>query len=83
MFIFFCLMNLMMINQTIQCWSSDSLSESLKSENKSLIFFCVLSVIIVQFRFFFNYNRCIKVNFGAVTFFGKRVILFVHVQKFE
>ncbi len=55
-FIFFCLMNLVMISQTAQYWSSDDVFSSLRSEKE--IFFLTsgnerltlcLSVIIVQF----------------------------------
>jgi len=30
----FCLMNLMMISQTAQCWSTDDVSSSLRSEKE-------------------------------------------------
>ncbi len=53
----FCLMNLKMISQTAQCWSSDDVSLSLRSEKeifgiRKRAFNC-LSVIIVQFSMFF------------------------------
>ncbi len=54
----FCLMNLMMISQTAQCWSTDGVFSSLSLEkdfwhqkNERLT---VLSVIIVQFSMFFE-----------------------------
>jgi hypothetical protein len=72
----FCLMNLMMISQTAQSWSSDGVSSSLRSEKE--IFGCLasenerLTVFVCYHHAVRGLNclsRCIeKSHFGAVTF---------------
>ncbi len=79
-FIFFCLMNLVMISQTAQwrIFEFEVGERSLASGNERLTVFCLLSSCS---SVWFDYTRCIeKSHFGAVTF-GKRVVLFIHVQK--
>ncbi len=51
----------------------------LASENERLtVFVCYHRAVR-----FLNYTRCIEKSLFGVVTFGKRVILFIHVQKFE
>ena len=66
-------MNLMMISQTAQCWSTDDVSSSLRSEKEIFgirkgAFDCVCLLSSCS-SFVLNYTRCIeKSHLGAVTF---------------
>jgi hypothetical protein len=75
-------MNLVMICQTAQCWSSDGLSERFEVGEREFdfVFVCYHRAVCM----FLNHTRCVseKSRFGAVTF-DKRVVLSVHVQKSE
>ncbi len=65
----FCLMNLMMISQTAQCWSSDDVSSSLRSEKEILTSENERLTVFVCYHRAVHYSRCIeKSHFGAVTF---------------